>query len=601
MTDALPRTAVAPQERWDDTALFADVAAFDAALADVARRLPDLAPFEGTLHQGPGRLAAFLAASEAIERDLGRLAVWAAMASNVDTEDEAALERADRVQDLGTRVAEATAFATPELLRIGLDVLRDWIQDPALPDRERWLARLETEAPHVRSEEVEALLSALGTPFAGAATSHALLANAELAFAPARDAAGVEHAVTQARISAHLESPDRALRESAWTAYADAHLAHQRSMATLLTTGARQTNLLARVRGYDDALAMTLVPLEVPRDVVTSLLATFEAHLPVWHRWFELKRRHLGLDRLAPWDVHAPVCPAPPHVGYDEAVGWLADALAPLGSDYVDAMRRGALDERWVDRAPNDGKRMGAFSTGTPDTKPYVMMSWTDDLASASTLAHELGHSMHTHLANGAQPARYADYTLFAAEVASNLHQAMMRDHLLRERAGDRTFELAVIDETMANFGRYFLIMPTLMRFELALHERAEAGEGLSADALNALLADLFAEAYGPAMALDQDRVGITWAQFHTHLYARFYVFMYATGIAGAHAFAGRLQDGAPDAAEAYLGFLREGGRSAPLDAIRRAGVDLASPAPVEAAFATLARHVDRFEALLET
>jgi len=175
-----------------------------------------------------------------------------------------------------------------------------------------------------------------------------------------------------------------------------------------------------------------------------------------------------------------------------------------------------------------------------------------------------------------------------------------MRDHLFRERAGDRDFELALIDETMSNFGRYFLIMPTLMRFELELHRRADSGEGLSADALTTLLAQLFAEAYGPAMEMDDERVGITWAQFHTHLYSRFYVFMYATGIAGAHAFARRIVDGADGAAERYLAFLREGGRTPPLEAMRRAGVDLASPEPVADAFRVLDAHVDRFEALLD-
>jgi oligoendopeptidase F len=600
MPEPLPRAEVPADQRWDPADLYEDVAAWDAAFAAVAGRLDEIRAYRGTLGQGPERLAAWLATIEDVGRALGRLRVWATMASSVDTEDEAARERADRLTALQADAEEAAAFATPELLAIGLDTLREWIRDPALPDRERWLQRLERDAPFTRSAEVEALLGALRQPFAGAGRTHGLLANAELDVAPARDAEGGEHAVTQAVVSTLVGSPDRTLRESAWRAYADAHLARKRTMASLLATGARQTNLLARTRGYGDALAMTLGPLEVPRTVVDRLLETFEDHLGVWHRWFELKRRHLGLERLRPWDATAPVSPAPPRVGYREALDWLSEAVAGLGDDYVAAMRRGALEEGWVDRAPNDGKRMGAFSTSWGGSKPYIMMSWTGDLASASTLAHELGHSMHSWLSWRSQPYPYARYTLFAAEVASNLHQASMRDHLFRERAGDRAFELALIDETMANFGRYFLIMPTLMRFELELHRRAEAGEGLAPDALSELLADLFEEAYGPAMELDRERVGITWAQFHTHLYARFYVFMYATGIAGAHAVARRLSDGAPGAADAYLAFLREGGRTPPLEALRRAGVDLASPEPVEEGFRVLAGHVDRFEALLD-
>lgn len=602
MPDSLARADVPADQRWDDASLFPDLDAFDAAYRALERRLDEVRSFAGTLtvEAGPQRLAEWLDTIESIERDLGHLDVWSDMASSVDTDDEPARERADWLTSLAARLEEAAAFATPELLALPPGTLRAWIGDAALPDRERWLDRLERDAPHKRSAEVEALLGALGTPFAGASTSHGLLANAELDVAPARDRDGNQHAVTQAVISTLNGSPDRTLRENSFSAYADAHLARKRTMASMLVTGARQTNLLARARRYDDALAMTLGPLEVPREVVETLLERFRANLGVWHRWFDLKRRHLGLERLRPWDVHAPVSPAPPRVGYDEAVGWLADALAPLGADYVATMRQGATTDRWVDRAPNGSKRMGAFSTSWGDSKPYIMMSWTDDLGSASTLAHELGHSMHSHLAWSTQPYPYARYTLFAAEVASNLHQALMREHLFETRKGDRTFELALIDETMSNFGRYFLIMPTLMRFELELHRRAEANEGLSAAALNELMAGLFSEAYGPAMEMDDERVGITWAQFHTHLYSRFYVFMYATGIAGAHAFARRIVDGTPGAVESYLAFLREGGRSAPIEAMRRAGVDLASRQPVDDAFEILSAHVDRFEALMD-
>ncbi|MEX2501087.1 MAG: oligoendopeptidase F [Trueperaceae bacterium] len=598
----IARSDVPENQRWDAASLFPTVQAWDDAFHALAARIPDARAYAGTLADGPDRLADWLELHEDLTAQLGLLHVWTALSSNVDANDAGAVERADRIRSLGAKLAEATAFALPELVAIGIPTLRAWIRDhPRLHDRDRWLDRIERDAPHLRSAEVEELLGALGGPFSGAPVTHSLLANAELEVAPARDAEGREHAVTQSVIDTLREHPDRELRQSAWTNYADAHLARKRTMASLLVTGARQTNLLARVRGYDDALAMTLGPLEVSRTVVDQLLRTFEANLDVWHRFYELKRRHLGLERLEGWDVAAPVCDAPPPVTYAQAVDWVCDAMRPLGDDYVRIMRHGATEDRWVDRAPNAGKRMGAFSSGHADSKPYIMMSWTEDLGSASTLAHELGHSMHSHLSREAQPYPYARYTLFAAEVASNLQQAMMRERLFAERAGDRAFELALIDETMVNFGRYFLIMPTLMRFELELHRRAAEDRDLSADALNELTADLFAEAYGPAVHVDRERVGSTWAQFHTHLYSRFYVFMYATGIGGAHAFARRLQDGGADEAEAYRAFLREGGRTPPIEAMRRAGVDLASPEPVQQAFDVLRRHVDRFEALIES
>src|SRR5206468_4553170 len=208
-------------------------------------------------------------------------------------------------------------------------------------------------------------------------------------------------------------------------------------------------------------------------------------------------------------------------VTYEEAVDWIAQGVAPLGQDYVDVMRRGALEDRWVDVYPNKGKRMGAFSTGAMDTRPFIFMSYNDDIYSMSTLAHELGHSMHSYYARRTQPYVYSNYGLFQAEVASNMHQALTRRHLLATKT-DAAFQIAVIEEAMANFYRYFFIMPSLARFELAAHERVERGEALTADGMGDLMADLMGEVYGDEVVMDRERVGSTWMQFHTHLYSNF-------------------------------------------------------------------------------
>jgi oligoendopeptidase F len=273
--------------------------------------------------------------------------------------------------------------------------------------------------------------------------------------------------------------------------------------------------------------------------------------------------------------------------------------MQPLGEEYVGVLRQGCFAERWVDIYPNKGKRLGAFSYGGPGTHPFIMMSYNDDLFSASTLAHELGHALHSYLSWKSQPLIYARYTLFAAEVASNFNQAMVRDYLLRTQTS-RDFQIGVLEEAMSNFHRYFFVMPTLARFELEIHERAERGQPLTSDGLNYLMADLFAEGYGHDLVMDRQRSGITWAQFSTHLYSNFYVYQYATGIAGAHALASRVLAHAPGAVEQYLGFLRAGGSLYPLDALQRAGVDLSSPTPVETAFGVLADYVDRLEQLLD-
>jgi oligoendopeptidase F len=264
----------------------------------------------------------------------------------------------------------------------------------------------------------------------------------------------------------------------------------------------------------------------------------------------------------------------------------------------VDVMRDGVLEQRWVDVYPNQGKRAGAFSTGAPGTNPFILMSYNDDVFSLSTLAHELGHSMHSYYSWQNQPLVYARYPTFLAEVASNFNQAIVRAHLLDAHT-DRDFKIAVIEEALGNFHRYFFIMPTLARFELEIHERVERGEGLNADGLIELMYTLFSEGYGEEVEADHDRMGITWAQFPTHMYLNFYVFQYATGISAAHALAERVLSGEPNATKDYLAFIKSGGSLYPLDALRMAGVDMSTPEPVEKTFAVLARLVDQLEELV--
>ncbi len=268
------------------------------------------------------------------------------------------------------------------------------------------------------------------------------------------------------------------------------------------------------------------------------------------------------------------------------------------GKEYVDILRKGCLEDRWVDVYPNLGKSEGAFSAGAQGTYPFIMMSYNDEMVSMSTLAHELGHSMHSYLTWKHQPFVYTDYSLFIAEVASNFHQAMVRSHLLNT-VKDKNFQIALIEEAVgSNFFRYFFQMPTLARFELETHQRIERGESLTADSMIDLMADLFAEGFGPGFKMDRERVGMTWATF-PHLYADYYVYSYATGISGAHALSGRILRGEPNAVEDYLSFLKSGSSDYSLNVLKKAGVDLASPQPVMETFAVMESYVDRLEKLL--
>ncbi len=605
MAKPLPsRAEVDRRFTWNAESVFPDEAAWDEAATAILAQLPDLAEFKGHLGDSPELLADWFDASERVHRLTARATVYSTMSYSCDVGDEKAAARADRARSVATQVSAATSFALPEMLAIGLPKLREWVAtSPRLGHLGHYFDRVEKLQRRIRTAEVEELLSQVSDPLNTAVSSHAVLANTDLKFAPAIGSSGEQHEVAQGTIGNLLSNPDRQVRRTAFESYADAHLAAQHAMAASLAGGVKRDVFFARARGFASSLEAALEPSHIPVEVFHNVVKTFRDNVRTWHRYWRVRRHALGLSALKPYDARAQLSAATLPVPYDQAVEWIAEGVAPLGDEYVAVMRRGAHEDRWVDVYPNRGKRMGAFSTGSMDTSPFVFMSYNEDVYSMSTLAHELGHSMHSFLTRSTQPFVYSNYGLFQAEVASNMHQALTRRHLLATRS-DPEFQIAVIEEAMSNFYRYFFIMPSLARFELEIHERVERGDAITAEYLNGLMADLMTEVYGSEVELtpaDRERIGSTWAQFHTHLYSNFYVYQYATGIAAADHLVERVAAGDRQAVDSYLAFLRSGGSMYPLEGLRMAGVDMTSAEPVEAAFATLASMVDRLEKLTAT
>ncbi|HKV88566.1 MAG TPA: oligoendopeptidase F [Candidatus Dormibacteraeota bacterium] len=602
MTARLPhRSEVDKRYTWNGEVVFADDAAFEQAVERVLASLPDLVEFKGHLGDSPETLADWFDSFERAYRLMARITVYTTMSYSVDVGDQAAAARNDRVRSVTAQLGAATSFALPEMIAIGVPRLRGWVKtSPRLAHLDHYFDRLEKLADRVRSAEVEELLTQVSDPLATALSVHSVLANADLKFAPAVGGDGELHEVAQGTYQALMTNPDRAVRRSAFESYADAHLAMQHAMAASLAGGVKRDVFFARARGHSSSLAAALEPVHIPTDVFHNVVRTFRDNVGTWHRYWRIRRKALGLSSLKPFDTRAQLTMSTLEVPYDQAVDWISDGVSPLGEEYVSVLRKGALQDRWVDVYPNQGKRMGAFSTGSMDTPPFIFMSYNNDIYSMSTLAHELGHSMHSYYARSTQPFVYASYTLFQAEVASNMHQALTRQHLLATRT-DAAFQIAVIEEAMANFYRYFFIMPSLARLELEMHERAERGAPITADYLNRVMADLMCEVYGDEVEVteqDRERIGSTWAQFHTHLYSNFYVYQYATGIAAADHLVHGVAAREPKAVENYLAFLKSAGSMYPLDGLRLAGVDMTSSEPTEAAFATMASMVDRLEAL---
>jgi oligoendopeptidase F len=592
-----PRSAVPVERTWDASSIFATVDDWEAELEAIVADLPGLEAFAGRLAEGAQVTIEALATRDSLMRRLGHVVVYASLGYAVETTNQDAVARHGRAQAVLAQAEGAASFIEPELLELGLDQLLAWTEDNGpLEQYRHYFDDLFRRGEHVRSSEVEELLGLLSDAQSGPRTIYTSFVATDLVFEPAGAESGEAVDVTQGSIRGLLASPDRVLRRSAWESYADGHRSVRSALAATYATAIKQDVFTSRARRHASTRAAALHRANIPLEVFDSLLATFERHLPTWHRYWRVRAALLGLDSLRTYDLWAPLGSDPPRLGYEQCVDWICNSLAPLGDAYVATVRRGCLEERWVDVDPNQGKVGGAFSAGAPGTHPFIVMSFDGTAASLGILAHELGHSMHSYLAWETQPQISSRYSLFAAEVASNFHQALLRAYLL-ETDPDRELQLAVLDEAMATFHRYFFVMPTLARFEREMHERVERGEGLTADLLDERMADLVVDSYGPGIEVNRERDGITWAQF-PHLYAPFYVYQYATGISGAHALARGVLAGEAGAAARYLDFLRAGGSRYPLDALLDAGVDLRSSEPVEETFAVLASLVDRLETL---
>jgi len=586
---------------WNAESVFPSNEAWEQEVQQILEGIPPVKQYQGRLAESPSVLLEALEAVFELISCAQKVFMYAGFSSAVDTTDQHAAGMRAKAQGMYGQVLSAVSFLQPGILEIGREKLDGWMAQPAgekLAAYKHYFDDLFRKQAHVRSAEVEELLGLVSDPLQGPSNSTNMLTNADFKFKPVRDSAGKVLDLTQGTYPHILHHPDRKVRRSAYRNYTDKYIEHKNTLASNLAHSIKANVFHMQARKHESSLAAALFDLNVPTAVFHSLIDTFKKNLPVWHRYFEIRRKVLGLRKFSYYDMWAPIVKRKVKVPFEKGVELICESLAPMGKEYVETVRRGCLQDRWVDVYPNQGKAEGAFSWGSLGTHPFINMSYVDDVTSLSTLAHELGHSMHSYLTWRNQPFIYTDYSLFVAEVASNFHQAMLRGHLLKT-VSDKNFRLALIEEAVGgNFFRYFFQMPTLARFELETHQRVERGEPLTADSMVTLMADLFAEGFGPGFELDRERVGMTWATFG-HLFADYYVYAYATGISGANALAGKILRGEPEAVENYLGFLKSGNSDYSLNVLRKAGVDLATPQAVEETFVVMESYIDQMEKLV--
>ncbi|HEX6799006.1 MAG TPA: oligoendopeptidase F [Ktedonobacterales bacterium] len=595
----LPRRSEIPVEHtWNLATIFPTDAAWEADFSNVQGMLPAIEAFRGHLGEsGASMLDAFKTRDAAYEL-WGRLFVYANMRMHEDSGNSTYQGLADRATTLGNDLNTAGAYMTPEILAIPQQRVDAFIANtPGLDLYKHALDEINRQRPHVLSAEMEAMLAQTAELGNAPERIFELLNNADLKFPAIKDEHGQEVQITHGNyVPRFMESHDRGVRQAAFGAMMGTYHGYRNTLGATYAAQVKSDIFFARARHYASAVEAALEPNNIPVSVYENLVSTVGDNLEKLHRYLALRKRVLGVEQLRMYDLYVPLVKEVDFtIPFERAKEQVARALGPLGTEYVAALRTG-FASRWIDVYENQGKRSGAYSWGSYGTNPFVLLNYQDKIDSLFTLAHEMGHSMHSFFSWKTQPFPYAGYTLFVAEVASTLNEALLTHYMLQDTQ-DKALKQYVVNHALETFRGTLYRQTLFAEFELEAHRRAEAGEALTPELLSSVFKQLNDKYYGPVVDVDE-QIAIEWARI-PHFYSSFYVYQYATGISASSALAKQILSEGEPAVQRYLRFLRSGSSDYSINLLRDAGVDLSSPKPVQQALDTFAGYLDDFEKLL--
>ncbi|SJZ79746.1 oligoendopeptidase F [Globicatella sulfidifaciens DSM 15739] len=583
---------------WDLTSMYADDAAQEADAEAVKAMFPKLAEFSGKLAEGPEVLADALDLIGETARKMSNVYVYAHLKNDQDATNSTYQEMYAKATQLYGQFGETIAYFEPELNTIPEATLTQFIEEnDRLKHYQQHLDNMVRGRAHVLPQEQELLLAQASEVFQGASNTFGVLNNADLVFPTITDEEGKEVQLTHSLYSKFLESSDRRVRKETFEKFYSVYDQFKNTMASILSTNIKVNNYDAKVHKFESARQAALFTNNIPESVYDTLVDTVNKRLDLLHRYVGLRKELLGLEDLEMYDMYTPLLgDAPIKMTYEEAKSITLEALAPLGEEYLAIMRE-AFEDRWIDLYENKGKRSGAYSSGTYDSKPYILMNWQDNVNWLYTLVHELGHSAHSYLTHKNQPYTYGSYSIFLAEIASTTNENLLTAYLL-DKYEDPQVRLYIINHFLDGMKGTVYRQTQFAEFEHFMYQSDAAGQPLTQQFLSDNYRELNRKYYGEAVNSDSE-IALEWSRI-PHFYYNYYVFQYATGFSAATAFSKAILEGQEGALDKYLGYLKAGRSQYPIDIIKTAGLDMTQSDYIDAALDVFEQRLNEFEALLK-
>lgn len=595
------RSKIPDKYKWKLEDIYPSDAAWRAAKDDLAKNLSLIDEFKGRLGSSAATLADALDTIARLDKELSRQYVYAMLQADQDTRAAGPQGMRQEMQQLASTFSARASFVEPEVLRLPEGTIDRFLaQEPRLGVHRFALEDMRRRAAHTLSDREEQLLASLG-PVAGSPSNvYTLVSNADFPFPTVKLSDGRSVKIDQAGFADLRALPNRADRQQVMSAFFTALGGFSRTFGATMDGEAQKVKFYTEARHYPSALALALDGPNIPESVYTRLIDGVNRRLPAFHRYLELRKRMMGLDELHYYDLYAPLVGSV-NLEYtpEQAEALVLGAVAPLGTEYQGVIQR-AFDERWIDLLPADGKRSGAYSTGGAyDVHPYMLINYSGKYTDVSTVAHELGHTMHSYYSNRTQPYPTAGYPTFVAEVASTFNESLLIDHVLKTVKDDDT-RLALLGNYLENIKGTVFRQTQFAEFELRMHEMAQKGEPITGAALAKLYLDITKKYYGhdQGVTVIDDYIANEWS-YIPHFYRDFYVFQYATSFTASEALASKVKTGDPEARRRYLAFISSGGSKYPIDLLKDAGVDMTSDEPLDLTIQAMTKVMDEMEAIL--